>query len=79
MSLRLTPERAEAIKAAMDALCLAAEGARAAPDTVAARKALSEVWFAVHVAQMAVADAEVATRQEALRAARAEALEKIGA
>jgi hypothetical protein len=42
--------------------------ARNAPDLDAAKKALNEVWFAAHLAQEAIIDAEKATREAALQA-----------
>lgn len=45
-----------------------ATAARNAPDLDAAKKALNEVWFAVHIAQEALIDADKATREAALQA-----------
>jgi hypothetical protein len=66
MTLKLSPERADAVAKAIRAVTHKAHQAEQATDTVAARKAMNEVWFAVHDAQQLLNDAEKATRDEAL-------------
>lgn len=41
--------------------------ARNAPDLDTARRALNQVWFATHLAQEAIIDADKATREAALQ------------
>lgn len=66
MSLKLPPDRTDAISAAVRNIARRVEDATLAPDTGALAKALNEVWFATHEAQTLVRNAEQATRDEAL-------------
>lgn len=66
MSLKLSPDRTDAISAAIREIGRRVHLATLASDTEAARKALNEVWFATHDAQALINAAERATRDEAL-------------
>jgi hypothetical protein len=65
MSLKLTPDRTDAISAAIREIGRHWQDATLAADTEAARKALSEVRFATVRAVTLINDAEDATRAEA--------------
>lgn len=64
--MTLTPERAAALDAKLDAVVAAANAARTANELSAIKRALNDLWFTTHKAQEAVNDAEEATRREAL-------------
>jgi len=66
MTLRLSPDRSAAVSAAIRRISRKAHDAELADNTATARKALNELWWAVHDAQTALNDAEKATRDEAL-------------
>jgi hypothetical protein len=64
--MRLSPDRTDAISAAIREIGRRVHDATLAPDTEAARKALGEVWSANRRALELINDAEEATRREAL-------------
>lgn len=66
--MKLSPDRTDAVSAAIRAILRKVQDATLAPDLDAARKALNEVWFATHEAQQLINEAERATRAEALAA-----------
>lgn len=64
--MKLSPDRTDAISAAIREIGRRVQDATLAPDTKAARKALGEVWSANRRALELINDAEEATRREAL-------------
>ena len=62
--MKLTPDRTDAISAAIREIGRKWQDATLAPDTEAARKALHEVRWAAISAEQLITDAERATRAE---------------
>jgi hypothetical protein len=65
--VKLSPDRSDAVSAAIREIARKVQDATLAPDTDAARRALNEVWFATHRAAELINEAERATRAEALQ------------
>ena len=66
MTLALSPDRSDAVSKAIREIGRKVHEATLASDTAAARKALNEIWWAVHEAAERLNEAEAATRDEAL-------------
>lgn len=64
--MKLTPDRTDAISAAIREIGRRVQDATLATNTDDARKALDDVWHATRIAQQFINDAEQATRREAL-------------